>query len=132
MTVGDTPTQAKSPKKAIPYYFVRWRWWSEVDLEKVAEDFAKEFTVKKISLPKDDMELVLHKVREELKVTADSLTARLSGFKAGLFQKEAAPFTERDVKLRKEVLRLYPYNRSTPIPLPLYVREPKFEVEKKL
>jgi hypothetical protein len=74
------------------------------------------------------MELVLHKdEREELKVSSNTLTAMLSAFRAVLYQKEAASFTERDMKLREKVLELYPRKRSTPFPIPLISIEPKFE-----
>ena len=62
-----------------------------------------------------------------MKVTADTLSARLEPYRAVLYQKEAKPFTRLDLALRNAVVDLYdkmsPF-RSAPIP------EPQFEVEK--
>lgn len=115
---------------AEPYHYVRFRWWSRVDLQKVSEDLSGLFSVEMIVLPSGERELVFKKdERRELKVSADTLTAWLSVFRAVLSQKEAFPFTARDLELRKKVLELYPRSRPTPFPW-LFVHEPKFEVEK--
>ena len=112
-----------------PYSFVRFTWWRKIDLRKVVEDLGTDFKVKTVFRPRDEMELVLRRdERDELWVYADTLTALLRVFSAGLYQMEVAPFTHRDVVLRKKVFALYPRNRPTPVPLPLFVREPKFEV----
>lgn len=114
-----------------PYHYVRFRWWKRVDLKKVAEDFGL-FNVEMIIGPKIEGEISFFKAheRDELKVKADTLTARLSSFKVLLFQKEVAPLTTRDMELRKKVLELYPRNRSTPFPW-LFTQEPEFEVANK-
>ena len=111
-----------------PYHYARFRWWSRVNLKDLAEDLSKEFEVEQQLLPTDETELALHKdEREELKVSANTLTAMLSAFRAVLYQKEGAPFTKKDVKLREKVLELYPRKRSTPVPIPLISVEPKIE-----
>ena len=119
----DTPTHA-------PYRFVRFTWWRKIDLKKVAADLGKDFTVKQVFLPRDDSEIVLRRQdeRDELWVYADTLMAMLRVYSAGLYQKKAAAFTQRDVVLRKKVFALYPRNRSAPVSFRLIVREPKFEV----
>ena len=97
---------------------------------KVSEDLSELFSVEMFVPPSDERELVFKKdERKELKVSADTLTARLSVFRAVLTQKEAAPFTARDLELRKKVLGLYPRSRPTPFPW-LFSHEPKFEVAK--
>ena len=112
-----------------PYSFVRFTWWRKIDLTKVAEDLGKDFKVKKVFRPRDEMELVLRRdERDELWVYADTLTALLRVYSAGLYQTDPAPFTQLDLALRKKVFTLYPRSRPTPVPLPLIVREPKFEV----
>lgn len=114
-----------------PYNYVRFRWWSRVDLEKVAEDLRAPFSIRKINWPRDEREMSLLKdERTELEVKADTLTARLSYFRALLSQKEAAPFTEKDVELRRKVIEIYPRDRPTPFPWE-FIPEPKFEVAKK-
>lgn len=42
-----------------PYQYVRFRWLSRVDLEEAAKDLEGAFTVKKITMPRDNMELSL-------------------------------------------------------------------------
>jgi hypothetical protein len=113
---------------AEPYHYVRFRWWNRVDLEKIAEDLRAPFSVKKIDWPRDERELSLLKDdRMELEVKADTLTARLSSFRALLTQKVVAPFTENDVELRRKVIEIYPNDRPTPFPWQ-FIPEPKFEV----
>jgi len=112
------------------YYYVRFRWWKRVDLKKIEEDLSKLFRVKFVAFPREDSELSIFKDdRHELEVKADTLTGMLSAFRAVLSQKEAAPFTEKDVALRNKVLELYPRNSSTPFPWG-FTHEPKFKVEK--
>ena len=53
----------------------------------------------------------------------------LSSFRAVLYQKEAKPFTAKDIELRKKVFTLYTRDRPTPFPF-MYGREPKFEKAK--
>jgi hypothetical protein len=129
--VVHVTNKGKASKETKPYYFVRWRWWDQINLEAVAEDFQKEFRVDKISFPHDELELFPHKkdARDELKVNADTLTARLSAFRGILYQRKLAYFTEKDVKLRRTVLNLYPRKRATPFSFP-GLTEPKFEVKK--
>jgi len=110
-----------------PYHYVRFRWWSRVDLEQTEREFSKEFEVERKIYPRDEMELALRKdEREEVIVRADTLTATLSVFMAVLSQKQVAPFTDRDMELRKKVLEAYPRSRPTPFPWS-FTHEPKFE-----
>ncbi|MCK4952229.1 hypothetical protein KAS14_00370 [Candidatus Bathyarchaeota archaeon] len=116
-------------KLSEPYRYTRFRWWNKIDLEEVEKDLSKEFSVKKFSPSRDEMELALGKdERDELMVSADTLTAMLSAFRAVLFQKESASFTEKDVELRKIVLELYKRERPTPFPWS-FSTEPKFEAD---
>ena len=110
------------------YHYVRFTWWKEVDLKEVATSLGGSFGVKVMNMPGDMRELSLYKdLREELKVKADTLGAILSPIRAVLYQKEQAPFTVRDVELRKKIMELYPRDRPTPFPM-FYSEEPKFEV----
>jgi hypothetical protein len=111
-----------------PYYYVRFRWDFGVDIEKVAGELAEDFTVEGIKTFESDRDMTLYRGhREELKARADSLTVLLSRTRAVLYQREATPFTERDMELRGRILELYPRGRVTPLPL-LFSDEPKFEV----
>jgi len=111
-----------------PYYYVRFRWDFGVDIGKIAGEFAEDFTVEEVKTFESDRDMTLYRGhREELKATADSLTVLLSRTRAVLYQREATPFTERDMELRGRILELYPRGRVTPLPL-LFSDEPKFEV----
>lgn len=60
----------------------------------------------------------------ELLFKADTLYAAISPSKATLFQKKRAPFTAKDLELRKRILEGYPFT-YTGIPFV----EPKFEIQ---
>ena len=66
--------------------------------------------------------------REHLRVRADNLSARLAHMRAVLYQKNWAPFTERDVELRRKIREIYDRDLITPLPL-AFKTEPEFEVE---
>lgn len=111
-----------------PYHYVRFRWWKGVSIEEIKEKLGQAFQLRPIIMPRGDMEISFAKDdRDEFSVAADTLIARLSGFRAVLVQKEAAPFTARDMELRKKVLELYPQSRPTPFPWE-FSEEPKFQV----
>lgn len=111
-----------------PYYYVRFRWLLGVKIEELAKELAEDFTVEALETFDSDRDMTLYKGhREELKVTADSLTALLSLTRAVLYQREPVPFTARDMGLRARILELYPRSRVTPLPL-MFSDEPKFEV----
>ncbi|UCH02060.1 MAG: hypothetical protein JSV20_09680 [Candidatus Bathyarchaeota archaeon] len=115
---------------AEPYNYVRFRWWNEIDFEKIERDLAKSFDVERITVGDSGTSLSLIKdYRERLKVSADTLKVRLSGFRAVLYQQKAAPFTTRDLALRRQILKLYPRNRPTGLPW-LFTHEPKYDVAK--
>jgi hypothetical protein len=110
------------------YHYVRFRWWTRLDLEKISKELAEEFDVKMIAQSGDVRELALHKDdRNELEVKSDTLIAFISPFRAVLSQGEPSPFTSRDMNLRKKIIELYPKNRPTPFPWK-FSEEPKFEV----
>lgn len=109
---------------------MRFRWWHGVDLKGVSEELCVEFSVGTIETPKSDIDLtILKDERYELEVNADTLTTLLSRFGAVLSQRESAPLTEKDIKLRQTILELYPRNTPTPFPWEFSV-EPKFIVAK--
>jgi hypothetical protein len=91
-------------------------------------EFRKKFIVKRLYPPTGRVDLAVFKdFREELKIEADNIKAFLSPQRAVLFQKEPAPFTAKDMELRKRILELYPRDRITPIPI-FFNREPEFEI----
>ncbi len=117
-------------KMSKPYNYIRWRWWQGIDLDKIAPELEKDFKVEKIEPPAKGDEISLYKdEREELRVKADTLQAILSAFRGVLNQDEAAPFTQKDLKLREKVIQLYNHERPTPFPWE-FSHEPKFEVAK--
>jgi hypothetical protein len=120
----------KTQDTHAPYLHVKFRWWTKADLIKTVDEFKKKYNVTMRHFPKDDMELSLYNDdREEIKITADTLSALISNFRAVLYQKKSAKFTPKDEALRKEITKIYTHDRSTPFPWS-FTPEPKFEVEK--
>lgn len=109
------------------YHYIRFNWLRRVDLEEAAEELGEKFSVRLVRIPWDDMLVSLDQsMNEELRVRADTLRAFLTPFRVILFQKEAAPFTARDMELRKRMMELYPRDRPTPFPF-MFGIEPKFD-----
>lgn len=111
-----------------PYYYVKFRWFSGVDLPTVVKNLKHSFSVEEVNLPKNGFYAVSEfpfSEREHVRVQADTLTARLSPFRVILYQRQLEPFTERDMALRKRVLDLYPRHRPTVG----YQKEPPFLVK---
>jgi len=113
------------------YHYVRFRWWTRLELERVGEELDQRFEVKMTPRPGTEHEMaILKDDRSELVVRSDTLVAHLSPFRAVLTQRSPAPFTPNDMSLRKKVLELYPQDRPTPFPWE-FSHEPKFEVAEK-
>jgi len=117
-----------------PYDYVRFTWWHTHNPRELAEILKDTFTVTFYARPgslEEDRRYDLSPYkgqRWEILVKADTLSAFLSAWRAVLFQRERAPFTKRDMKLREMILKLYP--RITPTPFPWgFSHEPPFEVE---
>ena len=117
-------------EKMVKTYYVRFEWWNGIDLRIVQTDLSQSFIAEMNTKPSTELEMSLLKnERSELKVSAYTLTVILSKFRAVLYQKDATPFTTRDVELRKKILELYPRNSPTPFPWS-YTFEPKYEIAK--
>jgi hypothetical protein len=104
----------------IPSYsYARFRWIRDVNVDREAKRLSAEFDVRLFNTPvTSESEVAIHKTtRKEYLVKADTLSAFISTFRAILFQKEQALFTARDMKLRQEILDLYPRRSATPIPI---------------
>jgi hypothetical protein len=117
--------------QAEPYQYVRFTWWTRHGPTELVERLKSDFDVTPPKLEKDSpYDLSLFKgQRWETLVKADTLSALLSSSRAVLFQRTRAPFTQRDIELRKIVFLLYPHDRSTPFPWE-FGHEPPFEVER--
>lgn len=114
-------------RKDEPYHFVRFLWMATVDLKAMEEELA-EYVVGWRVPPETESKMHVHLYNlRELKLKANTLNAFISLTRAVLFQKERAPFTTRDMELRRRILKIYPRNRPTPFPF-LVNDEPKFEV----
>lgn len=115
--------------KDEPYHYVRFTWWGFVDVEGLQEEFEDDYEARLVLPPEDELKMSIHiKEVRELRVKADTLSAFLMPSRAVLSQKERAPFTGRDLRLRERVLEIYTHSRPTPLPFMLG-DEPKFEVE---
>ena len=114
-----------------PYYFIRYEWYDRVDLDALAKELEESFIVELRPQPSGSLDLSIYrKEREGLKVTGDSLSVFLYPFKAVLFQREPAPFTPRDLMLRRRILELYRRNRSSILATSIH-REPNFQISEK-
>jgi hypothetical protein len=111
-----------------PYRFVRFRWWIGADLTTLAQELGEKFNIEEIIMLRDEMAVYLKDEREEIMVEADTLKARLSSFRAVLYQSDVALFTEKDLELRKRIFEIYSRSRPTPFPW-FFSQEPKFETK---
>lgn len=108
------------------YNYVRYRWWSEVDIDELSGELSTEFEVKPVNTPESTIqELSLYKeVRNEILIKADTLGAYISRVRAVLFQRDTAPFTPLDMELRRRLLEVYPRDRPSPFPWSFSDEEP--------
>jgi len=116
---------------AEAYHFVRFRWWKRLDLDSLAEELSVDYDVRHLNLPSYELELAYRKDdRDQYLVKSDTLTVFLGPYRAVMSQKKAAPFTPKDMELRDILFRLYPFNRSTPLPWN-FSSEPQFKTIEK-
>lgn len=113
---------------AQPYHFVCTRRWKRHNLRDLVNKL-EEFTyIKQIGdLNQTNLTDPRHDYSPELEFKADTLYVLLSARRAVLFQKARQPFTEKDLRLRKLIFKLYPDYR-----LPVFKKEPNFEIEDNL
>ena len=115
-----------------PYSYVRFKWRLISDRGALIEKLKGDFTLtlhpreREEDEPYDWSPFKGH--RWEILVKADTLSAFLGAMRALLFQRMRAPFTKRDMKLRKIVFSLYPHRSPMPFPTS-FDSEPSFEVE---
>jgi hypothetical protein len=115
-------------RKDEPYHFVRFLWAARVDLIDMEKELS-EYVIGWRFPPETESKMHLHLYNlRELKLKADTLNVFISLTRAVLFQLDRAPFTAKDMELRKRIFRLYPRNRPTPFPF-LVHDEPLFEVQ---
>ncbi len=113
------------PVKA--YHYVRWRWWDRIDVDGLAQELSEEYEVKAIPDYGWDLELTYHKeMRDRYMIKSDTLTVFLSIFRVVMTQRKPAPFTAKDVELRKRMLELFPEERPTFLPWQ-FSTEPEYE-----
>lgn len=100
-----------------------------MEINELGGELSGEFEVKPVNTPESTIyELSLYKnAREESLVKADTVGVYISRFRAVLFQRERAPFTPRDMKLRSRILEVYPRDRPSPFPWAFSEEEP-FEI----
>ena len=111
------------------YYFIRYEWFNRIDLDALAKEMEEDFVVELRPMPTGRVDLSPYKFdRDGLKISADTLAVFTYPFKAVLFQREPAPFTSKDLKLRDRILELYPKNKSSLLSIGAAYREPKFQV----
>lgn len=100
-----------------------------MDIDELSGELSTEFEIKhrpNPSNPRYEFSL-FPEARREILVMADTLKAYISRFRAVLFQRDRAPFTPRDMELRRRLLEVYPRDRPSPFPWAFSDEEP-FEV----
>jgi hypothetical protein len=117
-------------KDIKPYNYARFTWYRDINVDKESKRLSAEFDVRPINTPEPSpYEISIHKTtRKEIIIKADTVGAIISTFRAILYQREKAPFTARDLKLRQEILDLYPRRSASPLPIG-YSSEPRFVTE---
>lgn len=110
------------------YYISSSRIGRLYDAEMLALRLQEHFTRVKtlVRVIKDDIQRIseINSVVPEILFKADTLYATISPTRAVLFQKSRAPFTMKDLELRKTIFDLY----NSRFTLPLFDPEPKFEI----
>jgi hypothetical protein len=98
------------------YHYARFRWWTELNLDRLSKELVEKYRVKKLVMPSYELELsLLIGVRDEYLVESDTLTVFLAPSKAVMSQKKPAPLTLKDLELRSRIFELYPARaRSEP------------------
>jgi hypothetical protein len=115
---------------AKTYWHIRYRWLKNIDIQKIASELGEDFEVETMDTKKGNNDPTVWKLwRDQLKIKANTLSALLSARRVVLYQREAMPFTEKDLKLREYLFGLYPRNRGTPLHVGS-IDEPKFSVVK--
>lgn len=113
---------------AKKYHYVRWTWENKIDVDKLSHELSKKYKVETIPDHGWDLELTLMKeARDRYLIKSDTLTVFLSVFRVVMVQKEAAPFTARDLELRIRLLELFPKERPTFLPMQSN-NEPEFQI----
>lgn len=78
-------------------------------------------------MPSSNGDMSIYKnERDGIQCKADNLSAFLYEYKAVLYQKNPAPFTEKDLKMRDIVLETYPRTSSSMLST-AFQSEPAFE-----
>ncbi len=100
----------------------------KIDVDDVSNKLSEKFNVEAIKDRGWDLELTLMKeARDKYLIKSDTLSVYLSIYRANMFQKEAAPFTAKDLELRARILELFPKERPTFLPWQSN-KEPEFEI----
>ena len=111
------------------YYYISYNSLGQLyDAEMLALKLQEQFTRMKTLVRVIESEVQrlseIKSVVPEILFKADTLYATISPTRAVLFQKSRAPFTLKDLELRKTIFDLY----SSRFTIPIFDPEPKFEI----
>ncbi len=111
------------------YYYISYNSLGRLyDAEMLALKLEEQFTRMKTLVRVIESEVKrlseIKSVVPEILFKANTLYATISPTRAVLFQKSRAPFTLKDLELRKTILDLY----SSRFTIPIFDPEPKFEI----
>ncbi len=93
----------------------------------MSKELSEKYNVETIPDHGWDLELTyLKEARDRFMIKSDTLTVFLSPYRVVMVQKKPAPFTKKDVELRNRMIELFPFERSTFLPMQ-FSSEPEFE-----
>jgi hypothetical protein len=111
------------------YYCLSWNsvgrlYDTEMLALKLQEHFTRVKTLVRVIESEGTLISEIKSVVPEILFKADTLYATISPTRAVLFQKSRAPFTLKDLKLRKTIFDLY----NSRFTIPIFDPEPRFEI----
>lgn len=127
--IGTFFKTAVQPDELRTYYYISYNSVGRLyDAEMLALKLEEQFTRVKTLVRVIESEVKrlseINSVVPEILFKADTLYATVSPTRAVLFQKSRAPFTLKDLELRKTILDLY----NSRFTIPVFESEPKFEI----
>jgi hypothetical protein len=96
-----------------PYNYIRYRWYKKADLQGL-KVMLSGFDVIDRPMPSSEGDISIYRnERDGIQCKTDNLSAFMYEYKAVLYQRHPAPFTENDLRLRAVILEAYPSVRSS-------------------
>jgi hypothetical protein len=127
--IGTIFKTAIQPDELRAYYYISYNsvgrlYDAEMLALKLQEQFTRVKTLVRVIESQVKRLSEIKSVVPEILFKADTLYATISPTRAVLFQKSRAPFTRKDLELRRTILDLF----NSRFTIPVFDPEPKFEI----